>query len=531
MKNPFARSSRSGDDGPSEIYGYRIYMLALSATWASAMYGYDSAFIGGTLELPSFKTSFGLNASDSTSLSSNVVSMFQAGAFFGAICGFFFAEYFGRKPVILGSGVIFAIGAAVQLIGKISALYVGRIFTGLGIGASSTIIPIYIAECSPALIRGRLVGIFEIMLQIALVFGFWINYGVNKNISSTSPTQWRIPVGIQLVPAGLLLICMPWMIESPRWLASKDQIVKAQRHLAWVRHLPLDHPYVVNELAEVQAAVSQELEFGGEKRTLVQILHECAAPGVRNRIFIAVMLMLLQNLTGINAINYYSPTIFRSIGFTGTSVGLLATGVYGLVKMATTAVFMVFIVDRFGRRGPLLVGAVGAGVAMFYLAIYSQLSQSFDRVPPSNSGSHAAVAMIYIYAIFYGFSWNGIPWIFASEVLPTRVRTIGMMCAVCMQWLAQFMIVYSLPHMVATIKYGTFYFFGACTVSAFVFAYLFVPETKGVPLEDMGGLFGPNVSILAVKAQDNYQEFRRSTTMAATEAEQEKQGSLHVENA
>jgi hypothetical protein len=100
-----------------------------------------------------------------------------------------------------------------------------------------------------------------------------------------------------------------------------------------------------------------------------------------------------------------------------------------------------------------------------------------------------------------------------------------------MQWLAQFMIVYSLPHMVATIKYGTFYFFGACTVSAFVFAYLFVPETKGVPLEDMGGLFGPNVSILAVKAQDNYQEFRRSTTMAATEAEQEKQGSLHVENA
>lgn len=136
------------------------------------------------------------------------------------------------------------------------------------------------------------------MLQIALVFGFWINYGVNKNISSTSPTQWRIPVGIQLVPAGLLLICMPWMIESPRWLASKDQIVKAQRHLAWVRHLPLDHPYVVNELAEVQAAVSQELEFGGEKRTLVQILHECAAPGVRNRIFIAVMLMLLQNLTG-----------------------------------------------------------------------------------------------------------------------------------------------------------------------------------------------------------------------------------------
>lgn len=98
------------------------------------MYGYDSAFIGGTLELPAFKTSFGLNDDDSTALSSNVVSTFQAGAFFGAIFGFFFAEYFGRKPVLLGSGVVFAVGAILQLIGLISLLYVGRIFTGLGVG-------------------------------------------------------------------------------------------------------------------------------------------------------------------------------------------------------------------------------------------------------------------------------------------------------------------------------------------------------------------------------------------------------------
>jgi hypothetical protein len=91
---------------------------------------------------------------------------------------------------------------------------------------------------------------------------------------------------------------MTWMIESPRWLASKNQNVKAQKNLAWVRHLSVDHPYVVNELAEIQTAVSQELELSGEQRTLLQILHECAAPGVRNRIFIAVMLMLLQNLTG-----------------------------------------------------------------------------------------------------------------------------------------------------------------------------------------------------------------------------------------
>lgn len=210
-------------------------------------------------------------------------------------------------------------------------------------------------------------------------------------------------------------------------------------------------------------------------------------------------------------------------------MGLLATGVYGLVKMGTTVVFMIWVVDRFGRRGPLLVGAIGAAVAMFYLAIYSQLSRSFDQVPPSDAGSRTAVAMIYIYAIFYGFSWNGIPWIFASEVLPTRVRTIGMMCAVCMQWLAQFIIVYSLPYMIASIKYGTFYFFGACTIVALAFAYLFVPETKGVPLEDMGVLFGEDVSVFAKKAEKNYLEFRQAESGAAAEARLEKQDNLHVE--
>ncbi|OJI84038.1 hypothetical protein ASPTUDRAFT_56004 [Aspergillus tubingensis CBS 134.48] len=510
MRNNFSRSSGNGDDAPLEISGYRVYMVALSAAWASAMYGYDSAFIGGTLELPAFKTSFGIDGNNSTSLSSNVVSMFQAGAFFG---------------------IVFTIGSSLQLVGRVDELYAGRVLTGLGVGASSTMIPVYIAECSPALVRGRLVGCFEIMLQVALVFGFWVNYGVDKNIPSTTAAQWRIPVGVQMIPAGLLLICMSWMIESPRWLASKNRIVQAQKNLAWVRNLPFDHPYVVNELAEIQAAVNQELEMSGGRRTLSHIVRECAAPGVRNRILIGVMLMLLQNLTGINSINYYSPTIFRSIGFTGTSVGLLATGVYGLVKMCTTMVFMIWIVDRFGRRGPLLVGAIGAAVAMFYLAIYSQLSQSFDQVPPSDSGSRTAVAMIYIYAIFYGFSWNGIPWIFASEVLPTLVRTIGMMCAVCMQWLAQFIIVYSLPYMIASIKYGTFYFFGACTIVALVFAYLFVPETKGVPLEDKGILFGADVSFLATKARKNYLEFRQAESTVAAEVQLEKQtSSTHVEN-
>lgn len=152
--------------------------------------------------------------------------------------------------------------------------------------------------------------------------------------------------------------------------------------------------------------------------------------------------------SSINAINYYSPTIFKSIGFTGTSVGLLATGIFGIVKMAATMLYAAFLVDKLGRRPLLLIGGVGSGIAMFYLAGYSKVSGSFEHIPPMDAGAKTAVAMVYIYALFYGMSWNGIPWLFTSEIIPNRVRTLGMAFCICVQWVTQFIVVYSLPHMV-----------------------------------------------------------------------------------
>jgi sugar porter (SP) family MFS transporter len=354
------------------------------------------------------------------------------------------------------------------------------------------------------------------MLQTALVFGFWVNYGVAENVSPEGDKQWHIPVAVQFVPAGLLVMTMPFFCpESPRWLMAKGKEERARKSLCWIRNLPDGHEYIEGELLEIKASIAHELEISRAGRSTTQIFKEVLAPGIRWRVFMGALLMLLQNLTGINAINYYSPTILKSIGFTGTSVGLLATGVYGIVKMLTTLVFMIFVVDRFGRRPALLVGAAGAMVAMFYLAAYTSLSGSFEGKAPSDAGSRTALAMIYLYAIFYGFSWNGIPWIFASEVLPNQVRTLGMMVAVCTQWLAQFIVVYSLPYMMRRITYGTFIFFGSCTVVAFVFAYLFVPETKGVVLEDMDLLFGVDAPLFARAARKRYLAAKEAGLTAA----------------
>ncbi|KAF2655721.1 general substrate transporter [Lophiostoma macrostomum CBS 122681] len=522
MRNIFELREKQGEEAPKEVYGWRPYALAFSASWASAMYGYDSAFIGGTLSLPSFQSTFGLAQASKqakVNLSSNIVSTFQGGAFFGSAIDFFLAERFGRKPIIMLSAVIFTIGAILQMIGRLDLLYAGRVFTGWGVGSSAMILPIYVSECSPALIRGRLVGVFEIMLQVALVFGFWVNYGVNLNIPSTEAKQWHIPVAVQFVPAGLLVLTMIPMIESPRWLMSKGKTQAAAKALSWVRNLPEDHPWIVQELSQVENAIESELEATGSVRNYRQIGKELFVKGVRGRIIISFTMMIFQNFTGINAINYYSPTIFTSIGFTGTSNGLLATGIFGIVKMVATIFYAGFLVDKVGRRRLLLIGGFGAGISMFYLAGYSQISGSFERTPPLDSGARAAVAMVYIYALFYGFSWNGIPWLFCSEVLPTRVRTAGMAFCVCIQWLTQFVVVYSLPHMVLGIKYGTFLFFGCCTVLAIIFAWLFVPETKGVALEDMDLIFGRDVSIVAKKARRNYDEVRSARVIAREEKE------------
>jgi MFS family permease len=301
-KSMFKAKAHSGEeDAPKEVYGYRPYLLAFSASWASAMYGYDSAFIGGTLSLPAFQTAFGLTTAsrqEKAALSSNIVSTFQGGAFFGCAAGFFLAERFGRKKAILASAVVFMIGAALQMVGRLDLLYVGRVFTGLGVGCSAMILPIYVSECSPAAIRGRLVGVFEIMLQVALVFGFWVNYGVNQNISGADPKQWHIPVAVQFVPAGLLIITLWPMIESPRWYASKGKMQQAAKALSWIRHLPEDHDYVQRELGMIEHALNHEVEMSGGERNSRQIVREMFQKGIRNRIIICCAMVMFQNFTG-----------------------------------------------------------------------------------------------------------------------------------------------------------------------------------------------------------------------------------------
>jgi MFS family permease len=259
------------------------------------------------------------------------------------------------------------------------------------------------------------------MLQFAQVVGFWVNYGVNQNISKTADMQWQIPFALQLIPGSLLVILMFFQPESPRWLLKAGRDEQALNSLNRIRCLEVTDPYIQWEVETVKEQLQREHDLGAHE-TLWKKLKEVFMKGNRNRLFLGMALMMLQNLSGINALNYYSPTIFQSIGFSGTSVSLLATGVFGLVKAFATMAFMLFGIDRLGRRRSLIIGSCGALLAMFYLGGYTAVSKSFSGGAKQDGGAYVAIVMIYLFAVFYAMSWNGIPWIFWYVALQAQAH-------------------------------------------------------------------------------------------------------------
>lgn len=249
---------------PSQVYNWRVYACAAIASFASAMIGYDSAFIGTTIALPSFVSEFGWDTYEAGHLAlvqANIVSVYQAGAFFGALFAYGSAYYIGRRYSLHIFSLIFILGAGIMLGANAARgtglILGGRVLAGVGVGGTSMIVPIYISELSPPAIRGRLVGIYELGWQIGGLVGFWINYGLTKTMPP-SHKQWIIPFAVQLIPAGLLLIGALWIKESPRWLLTKGRREQALKNLTWIRNIPADHIYLVEEVAYIDAAIEEQ---------------------------------------------------------------------------------------------------------------------------------------------------------------------------------------------------------------------------------------------------------------------------------
>ncbi|KAL0931276.1 uncharacterized protein CTRU02_214011 [Colletotrichum truncatum] len=491
----FFSTHASGTLDPPEVRNWRIHLIALVASMSALAMGYDTAVIGGTMALDSFRRDFHLDEVSTNvrdTIQGNIVSTFQAGCFFGALFTFPIAEKFGRRKTVMLAGTVFLLGGTLMTAarGSLNMIYAGRAIAGLGIGASSLTVPVYIAETAPPSIRGRLVGIFEIASQGGGMLGFWINYATDRTIDVKSEAQWIIPLGLQLVPGLGLAIGMFWCPESPRWLARGDHFEAAEKILTKIRGLPSDHEYIRREMNDIRTQVEQRTNNRLTKKQMFQKLFQ---KGIRNRMGLGMALMFLQSFTGVNIITYYAPRIFETLGISGTSTKLFSTGFYGIAKTFGMVLFTFWVAERVGRRKGLIWGSALGCIPMWYIGGYVMKA---DPAAAAAAGTvtrdgwgYLAMACVYINGVIICATWQGITWLYASEVQTLEIRMLAVSITTATTWLGSFIIARSTPYMISDLGYGAYFFFSSILMLMGIWAFFFVPETKGLTLEDMDALF------------------------------------------
>ncbi|TCD61908.1 hypothetical protein EIP91_007722 [Steccherinum ochraceum] len=483
---------------PSLFVNIRVYWLAFIVYWGIVLFGYDTGIGGGVVGQPYFREHFGLLNSDgslnkkkSDDLSANVVSVLQAGAFFGALGSAPMSSWLGRKWTLFVFTVVFAVGAVLQTVAGgsrgIGYIYAGRVIAGIGIGAISAVSPAYVSECSPKDVRGRITGFFQIMVAFGVMISYFVNYGIGVHIKSGFGV-WRIPFGFQLVPAGILGFGLLTVKESPRWLASVGRTEQALENLAFYRRLPPHDESIRHELAEIEAAIEEERAA----RKGLGLKEVFFGKGNWPRFLIAIVIFILQQWGGQNSVNYYAPQIFTSIGYTGNTNSLLAAGVYGIVKLVATTLFVFFLVESLGRKLSLFISSVGMGVLFFIVGALLK-----THPPPANTpsgspppASKAMAAMLYIYVCFYSMGWGPLPWVYVSDIFNTRTRHYGLAVASASQWLFNFVLSQVTPKLITDLGYKIFLMFGTINILGMATFALLIPETKGRSLEEMDIIFG-----------------------------------------
>jgi sugar porter (SP) family MFS transporter len=314
------------------------------------------------------------------------------------------------------------------------------------------VVPLYISENSPRAIRGGLTGIYQLFIATGTMLAFWVNYGSILHIKGDA--VYIVPLALQAMPAVLLVGCMLLNNESPRFLAKADRWEEATKALCRVRNLPATDEYIQGELRDIAEQLEHERMLIGGSTTKDLLREMFTIPGNRKRVLISIGLMICQQMTGTNAINYYAPQIFNNLGITGDSNRLFATGIYGVVKMVTCAAFLIFAADSLGRRRSLLWTSIAQGSAMMYIGLYVRISPPLPNTPLPGAG-YMALVCIFLFAGFFQWGWGPVCWIYVSEIPTARLRSLNVAIAAATQWLFNFVVARATPNMLVNVgSYG-----------------------------------------------------------------------------
>ncbi|RSH80159.1 hypothetical protein EHS25_007264 [Saitozyma podzolica] len=485
----------------SEIFSSRLTSLCvITACVGGLLFGFDQGLLSIILVMPKFLSDFpDVDTAVSSSAGFNkgiMTAMLELGAFLGAIFVGFVADKYSRK-VSIGVGLAwFAVGSTIQTSSfSLAQLIVGRTLGGIGIGMLSCTAPIYVSEIAPPNVRGALLVMEQFMIVFGIVVMFYITYGTRIIESAWC---YRLPFLLQMVPgfflAGMLFI-LPY---SPRWLASQGRDQECLDTLCRLRGLPPTDARVQAEWLSIRVeaihnreALLERHPTLTEKGFATEVKLEMASwvdmfkPAVIRRTMIGIALMFFQQFVGINALIYYSPTLFETLGL-DSSLQLHMSGVMNILQMvAVIAAFFVF--DRIGRRPLLLIGSIGMCASHVIVAIMIGL---YSKDWANHSGqAWVGVTFILFYMVAFGLSWGPVPWAMPAEVHSSSYRAKGVALSTCSNWLNNFIIGLVTPPMIQHIGYGTFIFFAAFSFLSGIWAWFIAPETKGRTLEQMDLVF------------------------------------------
>jgi sugar porter (SP) family MFS transporter len=442
-------------DSTASDKNYFFVFIALIAALAGILFGYDTGVVSGAI----------LFINDEFQLSAEtngvVVSAVLFGALIGAISSGRLADKLGRKRLLIFDAVIFIFGTLATAVGfTIYLIIAGRIVVGIAIGIASYVAPLYISEISPAKYRGALVS----LNQLAITIGILLSYIVDYFFAPFNQWRWMFATGI--FPAIGFLCGLFFLPDSPRWLASTGQIQKAFYILTRILG---DQQEAKKELGSIQVMVDHSAE---DWRILF-------SPFIRGTLIIGIGLAILQQVTGINTIIYYAPTIFKMAGFESASSAILATMGVGVVFVFFTIIALPFI-DTVGRRPLLLVGLAGMAFSLLLLSI------AFQHSSHSPMLKWIALFSMVLYIACFAFSLGPIMWLMIAEIYPLKVRGLGSSLATAANWGSNMIVALTFLTLVQWLSAsGAFFIYFIISLFGIAFIYFLVPETKSVTLEEI----------------------------------------------
>jgi sugar porter (SP) family MFS transporter len=466
-----------------------IYFITAIACIGGTLFGFDISSMSAIIGTGQYINYFGPKISANTQ--GGITAAMPGGSFLGSLVSGWISDKLGRKYAIQIGAIFWCIGSITICSSQnIGMLITGRFINGLAVGVCSAQVPVYITEIARADIRGRLVGCQQWAITWGIMIMFYISFGCSyiKGVGA-----FRIPWGLQMIPAILLFFGLFFLPESPRWLARNDRWEESEEAITNMHGggNRMD-PYVVQEISEIRAMI--EFESDNADATFFELFK----PNMIMRTHIGVFTQIWSQLTGMNVMMYYITYVFLMAGLSGNTL-LVSSSIQYVINVVMTVPALIWM-DRFGRRPVLLAGSI---MMMTWLFANGSLLATYGHAAPSGGvdgiaaaswvvGGHASKAVIacsYLFVASFAVTWGPVSWAYPPELFPLRLRGRAVALCTSANWIFNFALGYFTPPAFENIKWEVYILFGVFCAAMTIHVFFLFPETAGKSLEDIEDMF------------------------------------------